>query len=513
MRIGGYFSILRRWWWTLLLAAITASACGYLVATTIPPTYESRIRLLVGPVNADLDVLRGSAILIPTYAELVTSEEVLADTADRLGIGVSAEQLRVRAERQELQATANDLTRILTIRVVDVDGERAAQIAQGLADSLIKLANRRTNDVDPVLSEGRVQVVEPGAANLVPIAPNISLLGALAGLAGLVGALVLILLLEYARETIRDADDLDLEGVALLGPIIMPRAHRKSLDPFGALLPAERRARNSFALLATRVIYADQGRPVSSLLVLGTEQGVAIGEATANLAALVANAGSRVALVDANDEDAQLTRMLGSLGRPGVAELLEAPLVGNSNAEDLKLASVRYIPGMDFFPRGVLIPQLVTVEKARHFIDMLTINYDLVIVNCAAVQQSASALAWSQATSAVLVLVHRDVTKRENLAYALESFRPMGARLGGIALVEGRGGWPRSHARQQRFADRLAAAEAGRLSTVSGGGQPPLSPLKPEEVQVPAVLWSAGRARSRFGVRARRANPKSTPDG
>ena len=41
MDLSGYLAIVRRWWWTLIVAAWIAGLTGWLVASTIAPTYES----------------------------------------------------------------------------------------------------------------------------------------------------------------------------------------------------------------------------------------------------------------------------------------------------------------------------------------------------------------------------------------------------------------------------------------------------------------------------------------
>ena len=72
MELSGYIAVVRRWWWTLLVAAWVAGLTGFLVASQIAPTYESRVSLLVGPINTDQNTLRASGQLVQTYAQLVT---------------------------------------------------------------------------------------------------------------------------------------------------------------------------------------------------------------------------------------------------------------------------------------------------------------------------------------------------------------------------------------------------------------------------------------------------------
>ena len=73
MELSGYFAVARRWWWTLLVAAWVAGLAGFYFASRIEPTYESQVKLLVGPINTDADTLRGAGLMIQTYGQVVTT--------------------------------------------------------------------------------------------------------------------------------------------------------------------------------------------------------------------------------------------------------------------------------------------------------------------------------------------------------------------------------------------------------------------------------------------------------
>jgi Mrp family chromosome partitioning ATPase len=175
--------------------------------------------------------------------------------------------------------------------------------------------------------------------------------------------------------------------------------------------------------------------------VIGTEQGIGSGDVAANFAAVLARSGKRVALVDANDDVPEMTRISSNPERPGVGELLDEPIAPERANEILELTVLRRPPGMDFVPRGSSSSRLVDLDRARNFIELMNARSDIVLVNAAAVHRSASTLVWAQAADAVLVLVHSDRSKRQNLEHTIKSLRLVGARLAGVALVERRGLW------------------------------------------------------------------------
>ena len=117
MELSGYFAVARRWWWTLLVAAWVAGLAGFYVASRIDKTYESQVRLLVGPINTDDATLRASGQLVQTYAQVVTTASVLEQALGDLNIT----DLPPDVLAANTRVTANDVTRILTIRVQDGD--------------------------------------------------------------------------------------------------------------------------------------------------------------------------------------------------------------------------------------------------------------------------------------------------------------------------------------------------------------------------------------------------------
>ena len=137
MELSGYLAILRRWWWTLLVAAWVAGLMGYVIAGRIEPTYESSVRLLVGPINSDTNTLRASSQLVQTYAELTTSSGLLEATVKQLGVDAAQAPNAALALAAVVRTIANDQTRILSIRVEGPDAALTTRAANGICDGLL----------------------------------------------------------------------------------------------------------------------------------------------------------------------------------------------------------------------------------------------------------------------------------------------------------------------------------------------------------------------------------------
>src|SRR4051794_25949499 len=128
--------LLRRSWLLLLVGTIVGGVAAYAAASRMTPTYESSVQLLVGPINANFDTQRASGNLARTYADLTTSGPVLTAAARRAGVSEPLEQLR-----KDVNATSNDVTRILVIRARSGTAERARAFAAALSAQLVKLGS------------------------------------------------------------------------------------------------------------------------------------------------------------------------------------------------------------------------------------------------------------------------------------------------------------------------------------------------------------------------------------
>lgn len=432
MELSGYLATARRWWWTLLVATWIAGLAGYLVATRIPPTYEARAVMLVGPYEGDLNTLRASGQLALTYAELATVTPRLESTIKELGLDMPTSELKAAT-----RVTANDTNRTLTIRVQDGDPERAAVLANTLALQLEALVSQGTGR-----PEGELQTIEGAEAPSSPVAPQVSLIAILTALAGFLSALVLVVLIEYIGATVRSREDVNrLVPVPFLGQIEGNRTSGPGRGLVVESLPASRMA-SSYRIVATKVAFVDSETPVRSLLLVGAQSGDGTGETAANLAAALATSGRRTVLIDSDDIDAEASVLLGLDDQAGLAEAIR----GQTDIDDV---IVRHGQDLDVVPVGRTSLEMLDDNAVRRIMDRLLADHDLVIVAGPPTLGSAEALVYARVTDASVVVVRRDQTKRDALAHAVESLTLVGADVLGVVLDTRSGG---------RFRGRSAAS-------------------------------------------------------
>jgi len=449
VELTGYLAVARRWWWTLLVATWVAAMAGLLVATRITPTYEAQAQLLVGPINTDSDTLKASGLLVQTYAQLALSPPLLKSTALEAG---NIDPIKLG---QNVRATANDVTRILTIRVQDSSAERAASIANKMSDELIQLTTGATTR-----PEGQLEVIGAAAPPTTPIAPQVSLIVLLAMAAGLIGGLILVIVVEYATDSVRDRSDLArLSGTDVLATVSFdPRVPGESVLPVAeATAPGSVNA-VAFRLLASKVAFSESDVPTRTILVAGVGDGdsavVAMG-----IAAAVAGSGYRAVVIDGSS-DGDVTASLGLTGRLGLREVViregiepRSPLVEGP-------------AGVQIMPRGETgTAELIAVDRAREILESLLSSVDLIVIDGGPMQRSAGALSWARAAQESILLARRGTSRRDDLRLAVESLRFVNATIGGTVLVQrspGRVGRRRA-ARTEAPAQTLSPAIQARL--------------------------------------------------
>lgn len=455
MELSGYLATARRWWWTLLVATWIAGLAGYLVATRIPPTYEARALMLVGPVGGDLNTLRASGQLSLTYAELVITKPRLDAAISQVGANITSSDLR-----SATRVTANEVSRTLTIRVQSGSPDTAAKLANALAGLLSTLVQQGT-----ARPEAQLDVVEFAEAPTTPIAPQVSLIAILTALAGFLSALVVVVLIEYIGATVRSRDDIGrLVPVPFLGQI---EGHRASGARRGLMveqLPASRMA-SSYRVVATKVAFAESDAPVRSLLVVGAQSGDGTGETAANLAAALAISGRRTVLIDGDDIDGEATALLGLDERPGLSEIVRGQA-------GLSEALVAHAPSFDVIPVGRGSLEVLDDGAVGRLLDRLLADHDLVIIAGPPTLGSAEALIFARATDASVVVVRRDQTKRDALAHAVESLTLVGTNVLGVVLDSRAGGRFRREAAAPAPPPDLRPAAATLPQDQSIGGPP-----------------------------------------
>ena len=194
---------------TVLFTAVSLAYSIFLVT----PQYSSTTKVYVVNQNKDdkaittQDVQLGS-LLVKDYREIILSNKVMEDSAEKSGLGITAKQL---AGKVSVDAPKD--TRIISITVRDKD----PQVASELANTVKEVSADQIKEVTKI---DDVTTLEEEKAATSPSSPNIPKNAILATALGFIIAVAGVVLFELLDDRIKRAEDIeDGMGLVLLGVV------------------------------------------------------------------------------------------------------------------------------------------------------------------------------------------------------------------------------------------------------------------------------------------------------
>ncbi|MEU4361781.1 polysaccharide biosynthesis tyrosine autokinase [Promicromonospora sp. NPDC023987] len=431
MELAEYANVLRRRWAVIVCSALLAALAAFGWAWTTPPSYTATAKVYVSLNTGEStsDLLQGSTYvknLIESYAALTDMPVVLDPVADDLDPDLTGREL---AKAVTADSPLN--TSIIEIKVVDGAPERAAEIANAVAQQL----SSTVVDLSPATPSGgqsiAVTVVSPAEVPQFPSAPRTRLLTAAGGAVGLALSIAMVLLWAVLDTRIRSAKDLEMvsEGTALLGsiPVVKRKVARvpATQDPLSTRAEAYRRVQ-------TNLSFVDATTPARVLVVTSSVPAEGKSTTAINLASTFAESGSRVLLIDG---DMRRPSIAPTLGLEGAAGLTTA-LVGRATVANLVQ---RYGPGpLDVLPLGPVPPnphQLIASDATRDLLAAARSSYDVVIVDAPPLLPVSDAAVLSTMADGVVVVVGARRVRRQQLSQALHALAGVEARVLGVILT------------------------------------------------------------------------------
>lgn len=429
MELSDLIRTLRKNW--LVIVALTflgtSTAAGYTLTRT--PVYDSTSQVFVstqaGSTAAELQ--QGSSFTqarINTYLGLVNTPIVLDPVISQLGLPTSPESLS-----NKVRASAGLNSTLLSITASDTDAAQAAAIANAVASSLAAVVP----GLEPTTSDGsspvRLTRVREAQPALTPSSPNVPFnlaLGTLAGLALGIGAAVLRTRLDNRVRTHRDVEQItSAPGIGAIAfdakakqrPLIV---HADPLSP---------RA-ESFRALRTNLQFLDMGGR-ASFVITSSVPSEGKSTTTINLAVALADAGKRVALIDADLRKPKVAEYLNIEGAAGLTDVL----IGRAQVNEVMLpwgGRSLYV-----LPAGKIPPnpsELLGSSRMSVLLEMLEREFDVVLCDAPPLLPVTDAAILARATSGALMVVSAGRTTKHQLTLATAALDAVGAKLAGFVM-------------------------------------------------------------------------------
>ena len=195
---------------TLLFTAVSLAVSIFVIT----PKYSSTTKVYVVNQTKDekraitaQDVQLGS-LLVKDYKEIILSNKVMEDSAEKSGLGLTAKEL---AKKVSVEAPKD--TRIISITVQDKD----PQVASDLANTVKEISADQIKEVTKI---DDVTTLEEAKAATSPSSPIIPRNAILATVLGFILAVAGVVLFELLDDRVKRAEDIEeTMGLVLLGVV------------------------------------------------------------------------------------------------------------------------------------------------------------------------------------------------------------------------------------------------------------------------------------------------------
>jgi succinoglycan biosynthesis transport protein ExoP len=440
MDLKGYLRVLRAHWMLVVISVLVCMAAAGGLAWTRTSIYAAKTQMFVSTsgVPADLSQTYQGGLFsqqrVRSYAKVMSSATVAQAVIDELHLSESVQDVQGK-----IRASVPTDSVLIDVTVKDESPRRAKAIADAVGHRFPTLVNTLERPQRGQSSPVTVTVTSPPRLPTDPVSPRKPLYLAFGLLLGLVVGVGGAVVRDILDRRIRSDDDAGtIAGAPVLGRIAEdPDAEKRPLiavhDPFSVGAEAYRQLRTNLRVL--NVDHRLRSFVVSSAV---ASEGKTL--VVANLGVAFAQAGHRVALVDADLRRPKLADVLGLDSTVGLTNLLVA---------DLPLGeALRTHPSLplDVLASGPPPPnpsELLASERFASVLQGLTERFEVVILDAPALLPVTDAAILAQLVSGVILVTRAASTRTDELEAAAQSLRAVDKQVLGVVLNRlPAHGWP-----------------------------------------------------------------------
>lgn len=430
VELQDYLGILRRRWVSATVVALLLVAAVLAVTLLMTPKFTATTRLFfaVQGTESVTELAQGSTFAekqMTSYAQVATSPLVLDPVIRELGLSTTAAGL----EGSVTPVVPTD-TVILEISVTRADADEATAIANEIGAELASVAG----DLSPAREDGtqavKATILAPATTPTAPSSPNV-LRNLAVGLAlGLIGGVGMALLRNVLDTKVRDEHAIRaVTDSPLLGSIAFDNSvpdHPVVVvdSPLSAPSEAVRRLRTNLAFIGA-------ANASKTVVITSSIPGEGKSTTSINLAASLADAGTRVLLVDADLRRPSVAGYLGLEGRAGLTSVL----IGRADLRDVIQPWGN--SGLHVLPSGQVPPnpsELLGSKAMADTLDELALHYDVILLDTPPLLPVTDAAILTKMVGGALVVVGADRIHRAQLAESLAGLETAGGIVHGLVL-------------------------------------------------------------------------------
>jgi tyrosine-protein kinase Etk/Wzc len=358
-----------------------------------------------------------------------TNEHPAVRTLDGQIAAWNAEIASLNARVKTMPTVQQDAIRLE--REVKVNND----LYQQLRNSAIQMQLVREGKI------GNVRLIDPSARPEEPVKPKRALALALALMLGLVLGTIAAFVRNSFFRGIRNAQEIEAStGLNVYSTIPLSKsqqamAHLAATRQAGIHVLVQTAPQDpaveSLRSLRTALQFAMLDSPNNRLLITGPTPGVGKSFVSTNFAAVLASAGKRVLLVDADLRKGHINQYLGVGRERGLSELV----AGSLKKHDVIRRGI--LPNLDLITTGVLPPnpaELLASPALIAVLESLSAEYDLVVIDTAPVLVAADTQSLAPHAGTLLLVARADQTQLGELHESSRRLAHAGSRVTGVLV-------------------------------------------------------------------------------
>ncbi|MFD3164625.1 polysaccharide biosynthesis tyrosine autokinase [Herpetosiphon sp. NSE202] len=280
-----------------------------------------------------------------------------------------------------------------------------------------------------------ISVVESALVNPTPIAPRPIRSAILAGILGFALVFGLALLLEYFDDSVQTPDEgVDLVNAPLLAAIVKQETKvTKAAQRLVSRLDPRSPTAETFRTLRTNLQFSNVDTKARTLIVTSSQPEEGKSTVAANLAWVLAQAGQKVVLIDADLRKPMMHRVFEVSSEYGLTNLL-------TNNEDPTIRDRTVLPVAEnlwLIPSGPLPPnpsELLGSKRMEMLIWLLQQEYDWILFDTPPILTVTDPIALIPRVDGVVLVAEAKRTRRDMLAKCRAAVQTVGGRLIGLVF-------------------------------------------------------------------------------
>ena len=360
----------------------------------------------------------------PAYRTLIQQRGSLMQEKEELNKQIKA-----------LPETQQEVLRLM--RDVEVNQE----IYVGLLNKVQELRIMKAGTV------GSVRIIDTALVQPEPVKPKKPLVAILAAMLGAMGAIGYVLVKAAFNRGIESPEQLEEQGISVYASIPLSE-HQLKVDRLEAL-KRRRQKKNKEAIpllalsepndlaiealrsLRTSLHFAMMEASNKVLMVSGPSPGVGKSFVTANLAAVLAQTGQKVVVIDADMRKGHMHRFFDNCNDEGLSDYL----CGQKEQEAVIQATK--MENLAFIPRGQVPPnpsELLMHNRLKSLMESLSEQYDIVLVDTPPILAVTDAAIVGQLAGSSLIVTRFGVNSVKEVDITLTRFAQNNVEIKGAIL-------------------------------------------------------------------------------